>query len=165
MTATPSGDIPLFAPDYARAVRFLDDSSPGQYPICVPSRVLIDGDDVTGHILPGRLTAPVRQVGRRRGIWPWGIHSWDGAVVVWLVVNPETVTVDDLGGQVTRITFAGHNLLTPPVALAVEDLGGVELVPGRAAVRTIAEPWRAKALLLRFYAESVELRLARPGAG
>jgi len=162
MTSTPSGDVPLFPLAYARAVEFLDDSAPGQYPMCVPNRVLLDGDDVTGHILPGRLTAPVRQVGRRRGIWPWGINSWDGAVAVWLVVRPETVVADDLSRQVT---FAGHNLLTPPLPFAVEDLGEVELVPGRVHVRTIAEPWREKALLLRFYVESAALRNTRPAAG
>jgi hypothetical protein len=159
---TPGGNVPLFPPGRARVATFLDDSAPNEYPLCVPYRVLIDGDDVTRHVLPGRLLTPVRQVGRRRPIQPWGIDSAAGAVTVWLVVRPETVTVDDLGRQ---ITFAGHNLLTPPAAEAVEDLGEVELVPGHATVRTIAEPWREKALLLRFYAESVEFRPGRPAAG
>lgn len=144
---------------YALAVVFVDDTAPGQYPICVPSRVLIDGDDVTGHVLPGRLHNPVRQIGRRRPIQPWAIDSGaDGgpaALVVELVVDPDAVTVDDDG---RRIVFAGHNLCTPPHPHAVEDLGEVELGPGHAVVRTIAEPWRAKAVLLRFYVQSAEFR-------
>lgn len=151
---------------YARTVTFLDVSEPGEYPICVPSRVLIDGDDVTRHIRPGRLTAPVRRVGGRRPIQPWAVDSGaaggSAVLVVELVVDPDAVTVDGVG---RRVIFAGHNLCTPPLPGAVEDLGEVELVPGHAVVRTIAEPWQAKALRLRFYVERAEFRCADPGTG
>jgi hypothetical protein len=160
------------AEQHARRVVFCDrslvtDRQAGP-PVTVPTQVLIDGDDVTEHVLPGLHTyAPLRRTGHRVLIAPWAVNGFvpqaEGAVVVELAVRPAAVEISDDG---RRIVFAGHLLLTPAHPHAVVDLGDVEMPPGYrgrpVGVQTNAGPWREPAVLLRMFAETVEFRPAGP---
>jgi len=115
---------------------------------CVPSRIYIDGMEITGALSHDPLGVPVR----------WAIQNHHGAMVVALSLyrGKTRVTPDVYGPGTYKVELLYHPEM-PPIELCTPDFGD-----GTPPVTTVVDGGcLCEREVVQFYAESVHFRHAR----